>query len=299
MNDPRPKQGFSDSVDAETYHRRWEEYSATDLKNLLRSPKRMAWGRSGLLEATKAMDLGRLRHVLLFEPGVYGESYAVVPEGMRRDPRTAKYQDFLENEGAGREVITQSEYDEALRVVAAIWKTPIWNTIEGYDGVAERSWWWQDEATGLSCKARTDLWVDLPDRNLIVDLKTTANSSREAFARTAHRLLYHLQVAHYCAGVTAVTGKPCDCLIIAAEYRPPYEVNTYLFASATALTSQMQLGEQVRREALDRLSVCVNYNSYPASNEGKVTVLEPPAFALKDIEDQVFMGGDDDDEAEE
>ncbi|RYC66495.1 PD-(D/E)XK nuclease-like domain-containing protein [Spirosoma sordidisoli] len=57
---------------------------------------------------------------------------------------------------------------------------------------------WEDEPTGLPCKARLDL--KLPDEGLIVDVKTTSARTQREFEANCYRYEYDRQAAYYLDG---------------------------------------------------------------------------------------------------
>jgi hypothetical protein len=93
-------------------------------------------------------------------------------------------------------------------------------------GQCERSIYWLDEATGLTCKARLDLMV----RHVTVDLKTTDDARPEAFSRQADRLGYDLQAAFYLRGRRALEPNlpATPFVFIAAELNDPFEPQVHV-----------------------------------------------------------------------
>ena len=129
MRDPTQEQGFVDGLEASIYHRTWEEYGSTDLKNILRSPKRMSAGRAGLLPPSRAMERGTLGHVLTFEPDRFDEAYVIAPPGMVRNEKHEKYQNFLELEAKGRAVLLESDMETAGYISLAARGHPFWGQV--------------------------------------------------------------------------------------------------------------------------------------------------------------------------
>jgi hypothetical protein len=88
-------------------------------------------------------------------------------------------------------------------------------------GAAEESFYWIDEATGLLCKCRPDYRI--PERRILVDLKSCEDASPEAFARTIFNYTYYIQAGFYLDGVSQVLAEPYRTFIfIAVEKTPPY-----------------------------------------------------------------------------
>jgi hypothetical protein len=110
------------------------------------------------------------------------------------------------------------------------------------EGLAERSLFWQDEATGIRCKIRPDLLV-LP--HLILELKTTFNPSLAVFQRTALMQRYHLSAAMYLDGVAQVTGQRPRYMYLVAGRHAPNEVLTFVPSEA-----MLREGDRLYRLAL-------------------------------------------------
>ncbi|PHK23845.1 hypothetical protein VF12_38000 [Nostoc linckia z15] len=70
---------------------------------------------------------------------------------------------------------------------------------------------WEDELTGLPCKARIDMRV--PDERLIVDVKTTSARSQNEFVSNCYRYDYDRQAAFYLDGC-GQAGECADQFII-------------------------------------------------------------------------------------
>jgi len=70
---------------------------------------------------------------------------------------------------------------------------------------------WDDESTGLPCKARIDMRV--PDERLIADVKTSSARSQNEFVSNCYRYDYDRQAAFYLDGYRQ-TGVFADQFII-------------------------------------------------------------------------------------
>lgn len=120
---------------------------------------------------------------------------------------------------------------------------------------------------GQPCKARLDAWH--PDRDLIVDLKTTQDADPATFDRTAINFGYHLQMAHYQDVMEAETGTRPRFLFVLVEKAPPYLVSVVELAPDFA-----DLGREMNHEAADTWARAVKDNHWPGY-EGVSTVLMP------------------------
>ncbi|URN11311.1 PD-(D/E)XK nuclease-like domain-containing protein [Streptomyces radiopugnans] len=70
-------------------------------------------------------------------------------------------------------------------------------------GIAERSIYWTDPATGVRCRCRPDWLRTLPGLTLCVDYKTCRDASPEAIAKAIRDHAYHQQDPWYIDGIEA------------------------------------------------------------------------------------------------
>ncbi|MEO6601499.1 MAG: PD-(D/E)XK nuclease-like domain-containing protein, partial [Polyangiaceae bacterium] len=149
-------------------------------------------------------------------------------------------------------------------------------------GYSEASVFWIDEPTGIYCKARPD-WVHENDDegDTLIDLKSTADESASSFGRTAARMGYHKQAAHYVAGYEAATGRKVKDFVFAAvtNVQPVLAVPYYLIDEIT------EQGRDEVRELLDQFAACRDMGRWPAH-----TGMQPlsfPAYATRSNEIEV------------
>ena len=94
------------------------------------------------------------------------------------------------------------------------------------DGIAEQSFFWKNEQTGLDCKCRPDYLFK--DGTTIVDLKTTTDASLKGFSRSVCNFRYHVQAGFYLHGIEQATGvRPDRFIFVAIEKTAPYGVGVY------------------------------------------------------------------------
>ena len=132
---------------------------------------------------------------------------------------------------------------------------------------------------GQPCKARLDAWH--PDRNLVVDLKTTQDANPDTFDRTALNFGYHHQMAHYRDVMHAETGDRPRFLFVLVEKAAPYLV------SVVELDDLFyDLGQRRNYEAAEKWKRAVATNTWPGY-EGVNRVLAP-VWALDEIEEEII-----------
>lgn len=279
MNAPEriPAVEVFDGLAADQYHAD-PAVSNSMLSSMARSPAHFwalhrAPSRPAATEPTAAMRAGTLLHALLLEPSTVPALYAVRPAGL--DGRTRAGKEWLEAH-AGRVVLTAEEWATAeAQRDALLAVQEIAHALA--DGIAERSIWWTDPATGLRCKARPDWRRPLGDgRVLLLDLKTTADPSPSAFAKSAHTYGYHRQAAHYEAGAEAAGDVVAGFLFAVVSNAYPFIAVPYVLDPASA-----ELGRQQRDRLLRRVAECEATGRWPAFGDG-VQSLSLPAWAFNE-----------------
>lgn len=219
------------------------------------------------LERTKPLALGQLIHAGRLEPLSIAERYAVMPDyhldpdnvttnGQRSTMSTTRYvkeraAEFMHANG-DREVVSREWYGEMSLIVGSLCRDEAANKIFNCPGPVEVTLVWNDDVTGLLCKARLDkLCV-----GHFADLKSCAEL--ESFERNIARYGYHRQAAHYRAGYAALTGELIWPWIVAVEKSAPYCVMT-----APVDEESLIRGEERRRAAIDRIAECKQSNHWP------------------------------------
>jgi hypothetical protein len=291
MSTNRPL-GIVYDMPAEQYHA-VEALSATGLRLLARS----AWHYKHRIstEPTPAMLRGTLAHCAVLEPNAMAERYVVVPADAPRRPTAAQWAakkpsdesraamewwtDFKDH-AASRQIVSAADYAITQMQLQAIACEPTIAEILS-EGAGEVSVFWVDEESGVYCKARPD-WMRRRDSITLLDLKSTADESPSGFGRAAARMKYHLQRAHYVAGVQAISGVKVDEFVFCAvSSAPPVLAVPYV------LTDELkEQADDERRELIDLYARCQRENTWPAYGTG-LQILDFPAYAKRDTEVEV------------
>jgi exodeoxyribonuclease VIII len=255
---------------------RIEAVNFSTLKAMALSPLHYQHARAERPEPTWAMILGNVVHMAVLEPDRLPVDCAV----FRGARRAGKEWDAFEAANAGRIILKEPEYEHALAIRDAVHAHPLAASLLAR-GAAEQSLTWTDEVTGLACKARLD-WVG---PGVLVDLKTARTVEARQFGAMAARLLYHVQMAHYRAGLMA-WGIDVPTKIIAVENTAPYDVAVF-----DVDEHALYAGEEQRRELLDRVAECTRSGLWPGRYADALP-LELPSWVFPDDEDADGMGLD-------
>lgn len=241
--------------------------SASHLKEAMRSPYHY-WARylnpmRLPVEPTPAMRLGSLVHCAVLESDQLESRYGVCAP---RNTKAGKEQ-AEQMAAAGIEAVTASDMLTANRIADSVRSHPAAAALLA-KGKAEQSFWWDDLPTGLRCKCRPDWYYG----TTVVDLKTCQDASPSAFASSVAKFGYHIQAAHYLAGLHGAER----FVFIAVEKDPPYACAVYELD-----LEAMALGRTMRDNALDVIATCRAAELWPGYGDTNVQTLSLPSWALK------------------
>jgi hypothetical protein len=264
--------GIHANVPAELYHRR--ELGVVNkgaLDQLAHTPAHYrAWVDGAEQEETPALAFGRALHCAVLEPEVFDRDYIIarehpyirVSDRLRNAKKPSQgtldaiaYWDAWEAEMGGKIEISAEDAVALRGMQASVLEHPIAGKL--FDGgMPEATAVWTDPRTGLTCKARFDVWRD--DLVLIGDLKSTEDASPAAFARSVARYRYHVQDAHYSAGAAALGFPGVRFVFVGVEKTPPYAVGVYMLDVESA-----SRGAELRDRDMDRLNECLRTDAWP------------------------------------
>ena len=263
----------------EKEYRTMEGISRSQLWKIAESPEKFKWAMEHPEEPTPALLFGQAAHNMFLEPSKWQEDFVVAPEVDRRTKDgKAAWLDFMDTIG-DRAVISGEEFTKILQMVEQAGKNPF--VLKLLNGPREMPITWTDELTGEPCKARLDCVSEVGDKTVIVDYKTTADASTDAFMRSAVKYGYDFQAAMYSEGYKAATGKDCLFVFIAQEKAEPYAVNI-LQADEVFL----RRGRDLFRELLGTYHECKKTNNWYGylGPYNTVNNLALPAWLAKEVE---------------
>jgi hypothetical protein len=310
--------------------------SKSGLDIIHRSPMHYKAAReAGPRESTPAQRRGTLVHDLVLEPDTFWDRYAepfVAPEGAistvdeikerlkaigAEAPSKAKRDElkailaaadptvvFLDDAKAAhaasvgdKVIVSAEELARAQAMADAVMSHSVaGKLLSPKAGVAELSCYWLDEETGVLCRCRPDFWRD---DGIIVDLKTTADASLEAFQRSIHDWRYHVQQAFYEDGIAAAkkqaaaqvddaTGlamndgwerpMPKAFLFVAVENDAPHAVAIYRVE-----TDSVEIGRREYRADLAAYAESLRTDKWPGYSD-RIEPIGLPAWRLRQEE---------------
>ena len=207
-------------------------------------------------EPTEAVIFGSAFHMMILEPHLFVEQYAIRPEGINRTTTKGKlaYAEF-EIEAKGKTIIKHEQFELLKNMQRSIQShQQAWDLIE--NARYELSYFWKDENSGVLCKARPDILHS----NMIVDLKTIADASPKSFQKAMISHCYHLQGAMQIDGVYHCSNVKIDdfiCMCVEKTY--PFAVGIYLIEKEA-----IERGRIKYKEILLDIKIALAHNHFPS-----------------------------------
>ena len=259
------------AITNEQYHREKpyrDALSSTFLKNLIqKSPGHAIYEINHPAEKPE-FDFGTAFHTILLEPNKFQESVTTF-----NGRRYGKKWDEFQAEAGDKLILKPDDLDRLTAMRDSVMSM---TTAKGLfsDGVAEQSYFWVDEMSGLMCRCRPD-WENTAV-GVLADVKTTsALASKSSFSRTIANFHYDLQAAFYKGGVNILSESSYSTWIwVVVETQPPHGVGIY-----EADIAMMDNGRTKARHALDLAADCFKNDSWPMYLD-EVVPVSLPNYAL-------------------
>lgn len=240
--------GMNDTADQKiNYHKR-PEWSYSSMKKILESGIDYAVaGKRGMLPepASSFIDLGQLAHMILFG----GEDTFAISEFP--DFRTKVAREWRDEQlAAGKNIITQAQFDAASEIVRNIENHPHTPTYLLGKGFQYEQEMFAKTDDGVELRGKGDsLNIQNKEEIIITDLKTTAQFDQ--FSKKASWMHYDLQAAVYTlitASFAGVDFEKVRYMFCVAETVAPYRVQ-YFHASPEFV----EAGERKLRVCVDEI----------------------------------------------
>lgn len=213
------------------------EYVTNSMLGLLnKSPQHLLQYMQGAQEGGKALDIGKAFHTMVLEPSKI-DNQVVVFEGKTRRGRVW---DEFKMENSDKTIISTSEWNMINSMSNILFENEQAITFINSSNHEVVEVW---ENKGINCKGKADMvFTDLDDKKIIIDLKTTRDSSLESFRRSAYNYGYDRQAAFYLDGFNAD-----EFWFLVIEKESPYRVGIY-----QASEEFIEEGRQKNQNLLER-----------------------------------------------
>lgn len=210
-----------DGLSAEAYHADRNSISSTGLRKLLAPgcPAQFKYDLDHPQPHKKEFDLGHAAHLMVLGEG---PELAVIDAPDWKKPATRELRDEAYTEG--KVPLLTKDHDMVQAMAAAIREHPLADPLlTPGTGVAERSIFWTDPATGVRCRVRPDWLKQLPGLTLCVDYKTIKSADPETVSKAIRDHGYHQQDALYTDGIwAALQPEDVRFIFVFQSKVPPY-----------------------------------------------------------------------------
>lgn len=250
--------------------------SSTGMKRLLRSPAAYRYAVDHPQAHSDAFDLGKVAHAKVLGTGadlvvVDADSWRTNAAKQQRDDARA----------AGKVPLLAADAERVDAMVDAVLAHPIAAALLAAEGQSEQSAFWQDEATGVWCRARFDRRTRLANgRPVVVDLKTAVTAAPGDWGRHCHSFGYHVQASHYLEAARHAAGDEDPAfLFIAVEKEAPHLVAVHELDAAA-----LARGAELAHRARALYAHCTSTGDWPGYPP-EVALVSLPPYAFRDRED--------------
>ncbi|MFI5992416.1 PD-(D/E)XK nuclease-like domain-containing protein [Streptomyces sp. NPDC051362] len=248
-----------DGLSAEDYHADCTSISSSGLRALLNPgcPAQFKYDRDHPQAPKREFDMGNAVHA-----EVLGEGHAIVEiteftDYKKADARALRDEAYA----AGKVPLLPKEKAQVDAMAKAVREHPLAGPLFAPgSGIAERSIYWNDSATGVRCRVRPDWLKQLPGTTLCVDLKTIKDAAPDTISRAIRDHNYHQQDPLYIDGIEAAGLAPDGCRFIFAFVSkiPPYLI------TVRELTDQdRDIGRARNERALRIYAECESTGNWP------------------------------------
>jgi len=207
----------------------------------------------------KTFDFGDAMHAICLEPDRLKDEFITMPpfNGRTNAGKLEKSEFIKEHEGF--KILTTEEFKQLnLMFESVMSHLPARALIEA-EGIAEGSYLWTDESTGLECKCRPDKKIG----DLLVDVKTAP--SLEKFCYSVDDYRYHVQDAWYCDGVSRFEDEPVRMEFLVIQ--KTIEIGRYPVMVVKLPPEAIEYGRALYREDLNRYAEFLSLGSPPETQE--------------------------------
>ena len=259
----------------EAYHSR-KSVSASMIKTLRKSPRvyqAEIVDRRIERKESAAMRLGTAVHSRILEPELFYNDYAICPSDIG-DRRTKAYKAWAAT-CTFKEVLTADEDEKINAIANAVTSHPIASRIVGRPDYVEKSFEYDDAETGARCRVR----FDGVKGGVVFDIKTISECTPKQIERDAADYGYHIQAAHYLAGLEAIApDTPWVFMFIFVETSEPFRCRVF-----QPDESWLNEGRALRSFYLRDLQRRMETGDWSEVNESNVNVLYLPSYYKSEV----------------
>jgi len=259
---------WNENIPDEIYHADKTAVNSSSLRKMPKSP--FAFYSSFFLgkneEPSESMKFGTLAHMALLQGSKFKEKYVVIPEfvgptlkgEMSTQSKAAKEMKaaWLKDQPPDTVFCTEKDKEKIIGMIESVLSHGKAAELLK-NGKPEIAGYWRDKETGIRCRMKAD-FISF-DLGVLLDVKTTTDSSWLEFRRSVEKHRYDIQMMMYDDGVKNIVGKKSVHRIwMAIESKPPYEVRLH-----EVIPEYEATGLYEYRASLRKIKDCVEKNNFP------------------------------------
>ena len=230
-----------------------KDYVSNSILNYLsnNSPEYCRYMMDNPQPATSAMKFGSALHMNVLQPEEFNKHYAIAPKFDKRTKQGKQDAAEFANNNMFKTVLSGKDYDLIEMLTLKLMKDSDAKTLLT-NGLKEHIIAWHNEEYDIKCRGMLDVYR--PDQNIIVDLKTTQDSSYNAFASSVRKFKYYKQAAFYMDAVRAQ-----EFYIVAIEKNPPFSINIIELGE-----DLLDRGREMYNRELEIYKYCMDNDYWPS-----------------------------------
>ena len=289
MTDPTP--GMYPGIDRASYDAK-DAINQSVLKKGKRTWAHARWYQLNPPEPTPALQLGQAMHQAVLEPDKFEQDWTCPP----MNPETHKAYDRRSKEGKaawaahleenpGKQALSMKDWTFVLNCRRAVWEHAAAKAFLGGEGMNELGVVWQDEETGLYCKALIDRMTRFDGYTWVVDVKSTKDVSPRGWPREVVNYGLHIQAACYIEAMEAEDVRrgnpPLDrrFAFLCFEKEPPFLVKAWVCPP-----SLIEQGREEFHGLLRGWKKCLEDDNWPGYGQG-LEEFNLPEWAYREVSD--------------
>lgn len=228
------------------------------LKSILVSPAHYQAALKRRFAVSPNMVLGSALHCAVLEgEAAFKASYVERPEDIKLTTKDGK--EWAATQKRKGLTVLNGEQVEQLKGMTKALQQLEWFAPERQEELrkySELSIYW--DWCGMDCKARLDRVIELPDKVLVLDLKTTDSVNQRKFLDKVIYLNYLFQAAYYSKAAEVAFQKPAEFIFVGVERDAPNCVDYFTPGQSMILEGQKQC-----EHALQTLKECILTDEWP------------------------------------
>tara|TARA_Y100000114_G_scaffold30588_1_gene26194 strand:- start:6313 stop:7185 length:873 start_codon:yes stop_codon:yes gene_type:complete len=234
-----------DECTSEDYHLRKKWIGSTEWKLwATKTPKEAKHGIK--IKNQLALDIGSAFHLLLENEELFKRNiFFTDAHGSSNEIKVWK-----ENKKKGQYIFKTNLEKKLYNMRDSLYEHKLADTYLHHES-SKKEWSYFIFGKDFKEKIRCDLTrvgIKDPNKDIIIDYKTTASVTPKNFARSIKDFGYHIQVAHYMNIYKKVTGREIeDFVFVCVEKEEPYLTAFYTLNEQTLAEGQAALAEAKRK----------------------------------------------------